>query len=522
MEDEQASNRSRGCDQNGGRDRVMPALELLDLRKSYDGVHALQGASLVCAFGEVHGLIGENGAGKSTLVKVVSGAVRPDAGTVKVGGEELQLRNPRDAQRAGIGTVFQELSLIPDLTVAANLLYGMEPRVRLGRVDRRRLIRRATDVLAAYDVDGIDPTALTRDLDLADRQVVEIVKVLLREPRVLVLDESTSALLTGQVKWFFDQVSRFAAGGGAVLFISHRLEEIQGNCSQVTVFRGGVDVGTGPIEEMPESRMVELMLGRAVERVFPPRAPAPDAPTPLCEVRELSAEPRLRGVSFDVMRGEILGVAGLQGQGQAQLFLSLFGALPHDGAIAMHGAPVRLRRPGDALAAGIALVPEDRASEGLCLGLPIRDNISLGSLGSLSRLGLVSPTRERALVGAAAERLSIRMSDQRQEVSALSGGNQQKVLLARVLAHEPALLLMFDATRGVDVGTKVEIYILMRELCERGVSILFYSSDVFELANLSDRVIVLHDGRVRALLTGDELDERRILAAVVGGAGDSR
>jgi ribose transport system ATP-binding protein len=499
---------------------MMPALELIDLRKSYDGVHALQGASLSCAFGEVHGLIGENGAGKSTLVKVVSGAVRPDGGTVKVAGETAQLRTPRDAQRAGIGTVFQELSLVPNLSVAANLLYGMEPQVRFGRVGRRALVRRAAEVLAGFSVDGIDPSAPTRELDLADRQVVEFVKALIREPRVLVLDESTSALLPRQVEWFFEQVSRFAAAGGAVLFISHRLEEIQHACTRVTVFRGGIDVGSGSIGEMPESRMVELMLGRTVERVFPPRPVRAGGGATLCEVRELTAEPRLRGVSFHLEEGEILGVAGLQGQGQAQLFLSLFGALTHGGEIVLRGTPIRLRRPGDALDAGIALVPEDRASEGLCLGLAIRDNISLSSLDSLSLYGLVAPARERALVRTAAQRLSIRMSDQRQEVSALSGGNQQKVLLARVLVQDPGLLLMYDATRGVDVGTKVEIYRLMREVCERGVSILFYSSDVFELANLSDRVIVLHDGRVRASLAGHDLDERRILAAVVGGAGE--
>jgi ribose transport system ATP-binding protein len=243
-------------------------------------------------------------------------------------------------------------------------------------------------------------------------------------------------------------------------------------------------------------------------------------PATLCEVRDLTARPRLHGISFDVMRGEILGVAGLQGQGQAQLFLSLFGAIPHDGTVAIGGRPVRLRRPDEALEAGIALVPEDRASEGLCLDLAIRDNISVGNLRSISRFGLVNPLRERTLVRAALEQLNVRMSHPLQEVSALSGGNQQKVLLARVPARDPALLLMFDATRGVDVGTKVEIYRLMRGLCERGVSILFYSSDVFELANLSDRVIVLHDGRVRALLAGEDLDERRILAAVVGGLGD--
>jgi ribose transport system ATP-binding protein len=497
-----------------------PAIELKGIKKSYDGVAALRGANLICEYGRICALMGENGAGKSTLVKILSGAIAADEGEIRLDGQPLVVRSPAEAQRAGVVTVFQELSLIPDLTVADNLFYGIEPRVRFGRIDRRTLIREAEAAFARLEVAGIDPKQNVRELSLANRQILEICKALIRQPRVLVLDEPTSALLPQQVDWLFKHVAAVTAAGSSAVFISHRLEEVERLCDEVTVFRNGVDVGRGSIEEMPEDRLIELMLGRQVERVFPPPPASRAATDVVCQVRELAAPPRLREVSLELSRGEIVGVGGLQGQGQVELFLSLFGALAHTGEVSLEGRPVRLRRPAEALKAGIALIPEDRASEGLCLGLGIRDNIELSSLPSVSRLGLISRRRERDLISNGASQLSIKMRNPRQEVSALSGGNQQKVLLARALAQRPRLLLMFDATRGVDVGTKSEIYSLMRDLCEQGVAILFYSSDVFELASLADRVVVIHDGQIRARLEGSEISEGRIVAASVGGLRD--
>jgi ribose transport system ATP-binding protein len=497
------------------------ALVLTGIKKSFGGVEALRGASLTCRHGEIHALIGENGAGKSTLVKVICGAIYSDAGEVVLDGEPLRARSPRDAQRLGIGTVFQELSLIPDLTVAGNLFYGREPRVRMGRIDYRALRRAAADVLEEFGVEGIDAARNVRELGLSDRQILEICKTLAREPRVLVLDEPTSALLPEQVDWLFGKLHAFAADGGIVLFISHRLEEVERLSDWVTVFRAGIDVGSGAIGEMPESRLVELMLGRRVERVYPKAVADAGSEDVVCELVDLASPPRLHDVSLKIHRGEIVGIGGLQGQGQLQLFLSLFGARSHSGQIVVNGRALRLRRPGDALAAGIALIPEDRTTEGLCLTLSIRDNIALGSLASISRAGLISPARERALVGSQVSELSIVMRHVRQEVGALSGGNQQKVLLGRVLAQRPSLLLMYDATRGVDVGTKAEIYRLMREQCAAGVSILFYSTDVSELANLANRVLVLHDGTIRAHLQGADITESNIVAASVGGRRES-
>jgi len=493
------------------------SLVISGLRKSFGGVEALRGASLACSGGETHALIGENGAGKSTLVKVLSGAVRADGGEVSLDGERLRVDSPSQARSAGIATVFQELSLIPDLTVARNLFYGIEPKVRVGRVDRRALRRAATQALESFGVAGIEVERNVRELSLGERQILEVCKALIREPSVLILDEPTSALLPEQVQWLFRKVREFAAAGGIALFISHRLEEIEALSDRVTVLRAGVDVGSGPIAEMSEARIVELMLGRPVERVFPPATTEPRSDEVVCEITNLASTPRLRGVSMAIHRGEIVGVGGLQGQGQLALFLSLFGVTRSSGRVVIKGREVRLRHPRAALDAGIALVPEDRATEGLCMTLSVRDNISLGSLARISTAGIVSQTKERAGIAFAASQLRIVMQNLRQEVGALSGGNQQKVILGRVLAQRPALLLMYDATRGVDVGTKAEIYRLMRELCEAGTAILFYSTDVQELVNLADRVLVLHDGQIRAHLAGEEITESRIVAESVGG-----
>jgi ribose transport system ATP-binding protein len=488
------------------------------MKKSFGGVHALDGANLACWRGEVHGFVGENGAGKSTLVKILSGAHRADAGEITLEGERLDVHSPGDARAAGIGTVFQELSLIPHLSIAQNLFYGIEPRVRGTRIAVRALRTAARQVLARYGFAGIRPESLVSELRLADRQVIETIKVLIRKPKVLILDEPTSALVPAQVAWLFSTVREFAAEGGIVIFISHRLAEIEELCDRVTVLRGGRDVGDGLVAEMPEERLVEMMLGRKIERVYPHSDhSARVRDEVVLELEGFGSAPRLHDVDLEIRRGEIVGVGGLAGQGQAELFLALYGARRSSGRATLSGKHVHLRSPSHALASGIALVPEDRASEGLCLPLSVRDNISLGSLDAVSRAGVMVRAREQRLVRSAIASLKITLRSPRQETNSLSGGNQQKVLLGRVLASQPSLLLMYDATRGVDVGTKTEIYELMQKQCERGVGILFYSTDTSELANLADRVLVLHDGTIRARLSGADLTEERIVAATVGG-----
>lgn len=493
--------------------RVRGDLTLTEISKSYSGVQALAGASLICSGGEVHGLIGENGAGKSTMVKVLSGAVDRDAGSVVLDGEELGSLNPREARAHRIGTVFQELSLIGELSVAQNLFYGSEPRVRLGRISRRVLRASAVEALARYGIEQ-DVDRPVSELRLAERQVLEIVKVLLREPRVLLLDEATSALLPAQVEWLFDAVRAFADGGGIAIFVSHRLAEITSLCNRVTVFRNGRDVGGGPIEELPEARLVEMMLGRKLAALYPPR-PERSEREIACRIRDLSAAPTLHHLNLDVGAGEIVGIAGLEGQGQSDLFLALYGVRPSTGTVELGGRMVNAHSPAQALDAGIGLVPEDRARDGLCLPLSIRENMILSSLGDVSSAGIVNRSRVREKVEEGIETLRIKLNTAGQEVSALSGGNQQKVLLSRVLLRHPRLLLMFDATRGVDVGTKSEIYRLVREQCDAGVAILWYSSDISELVNVCDRVAVLHDGVLRTLLE-DDISEEAVVAAVVG------
>ncbi len=494
-------------------------LVLRKVAKNYSGVRALAGASVVCHSGEVHGLIGENGAGKSTLVKVLSGAVDRDSGRITLDGAELGQLNPAAARAHGIGTVFQELSLIGELSIAQNLFYGWEPQVRLGRVSRRALRVAAGEALERYGIEQ-DVDRPVSELRLAERQILEIVKVLLREPRVLLLDEPTSALLPAQVEWLFGAVREFAARGGIAIFVSHRLAEITALCDRVTVFRNGVDVGGGPIADLSESSLVELMLGRRLSVLYPPRSSATSTEV-LCRLRDLSAPPTLNHLDLDVRAGEIVGIAGLEGQGQSDLFLALYGARRSEGTIELGGKLVKPHNPAHALDEGIGLVPEDRARDGLCLPLSISENMVLSSLSDVSRAGFMVSARVRQRVEEGIESLRIKLNSPSQEVSALSGGNQQKVLLSRVLLRQPRLLLMYDATRGVDVGTKSEIYRLVRRQCDTGVGVLWYSSDVAELVNIADRVAVLHDGGVRALLEED-LSEAAVVASVVGGGADGR
>jgi ribose transport system ATP-binding protein len=488
-------------------------LTLSRIRKSYSGVQALDDASLVCEGGEIHGLIGENGAGKSTLVKVLSGAVDRDAGSIVLDGEDIGQLDPTRSRKRGIGTVFQELSLIGELSVAQNLFYGSEPKVRFGRISRSALRASALAALERFGLEQ-DVDRPVSGLRLAERQVLEIVKVLLREPRVLLLDEATSALLPAQVQWLFDAVRAFAATGGIAIVVSHRLDEITSLCDRVTVFRNGRDVGGGPLAELPEARLVELMLGRKLAALYPERRPKVERAV-ACRVRDLNAPPTLHHFDLDVHAGEIVGIAGLEGQGQSDLFLALYGVRRSTGTIELEGRTIHPHSPAHALDAGIGLVPEDRARDGLCLPLSIRENMILSSLSDVSRAGIVRPSRVRERVEEGVATLRIKLNTAGQEVSALSGGNQQKVLLSRVLLRHPRLLLMFDATRGVDVGTKSEIYRLVRKQCEAGVSILWYSSDISELVNVCDRVVVLHDGVVRALLE-DDISEAAVVAAMVG------
>ena len=494
----------------------MPRIEAIDVSKSFGGVHALQGASFGADGGEVHALVGENGAGKSTLIKILSGLLRSDGGQLRVDGQEVRIDRPAAAQRLGIGTVFQELTLLPHMTVAENLLLRREPRDRFGLIRPRELARQAAELLSGLGLRELDVDNIMSGLPLAQRQLVEIAKVVSRAPRILLFDEPTSALAEREVMWLMDLIRRLRDGGRTIVFTSHRWNEVHDISDRITIFRNGQRVGTFAAADIDENRAVELMTGRHVSAVFPPLPPL-GAPEPVLEVRGLAAG-RVQGLDLTLHRGEILGIGGLQGQGQRDLFLSLFGAQRlRAGTIAIHGHRVAIRHPRDAISAGIgiALVPEDRKVEGLFLPMSVRQNMTLPVLGGLSRLGYVDLRRETDTVGRMIDQLAIRTTGPDQIVGALSGGNQQKVLIGRWLVTNARILLLYDVTRGVDVATKHDIYDLVTALSAEGRAILYYSSDTAEVAHLCHRVLVMREGRVATELRGREITADALVRASI-------
>ena len=487
----------------------MPRIEAIDVSKSFGGVDALQEASFEADVGEVHALVGENGAGKSTLIKILSGLLRPDGGQLRVDGQGVRIDRPAAAQRLGIGTVFQELTLLPHMTVAENLLLRREPRDRFGLIRPRELSRQAAELLSGLELRALDVDSVTSGLPLAQRQLLEIAKVVSRAPRILLFDEPTSALAEREVTWLMDLIRRLRDGGRTIVFTSHRWNEVHDISDRITIFRNGQRVGTFAAADIDENRAVELMTGRHVSAVFPPLPPLGGlgAPEPVLEVLGLAAG-RVQGLDLTLHQGEILGIGGLQGQGQRDLFLSLFGAQRlRAGTIAIHGHRVAIRHPRDAISAGIgiALVPEDRKVEGLFLPMSVRQNMTLPVLGALSRLGYVDLRRETDTVGRMIDQLAIRTTGPDQVVGALSGGNQQKVLIGRWLVTNARILLLYDVTRGVDVATKHDIYDLVTALSAEGRAILYYSSDTAEMAHLCHRVLVMREGRVATELRGREI-----------------
>jgi ribose transport system ATP-binding protein len=487
-----------------------PVIEAELVDKHYGPVRALRQASFAAAPGQVHALVGENGAGKSTLIKLLCGVTRPDGGVLRVSGEQITFGGPADASARGIVTAFQELTLLPYLSVAENLLLGREPRGAAGLIRRRALNERASALLAECQVDSIDPGALVETLPLAQRQIVEIVRAISQRPKVLLLDEPTSSLAEREVDWLFERVRRLCRDGTCVVFTSHRWREISALADRITVFRGGTHVAT--TQRLDEDEAVRLMTGRATthqRRVLP--APGQTA---LLRVTGLSAR-RLTDISFTAGEGEILGVGGLEGQGQRELFLALFGSQHHSGQVSVAETGVRLRSPKDAIRAGIALVPEDRKGEGLFSGMSIRENLTVAILSRIATRGLLRSSAERAAARGMVAQLAIGAGEMDRPVDTLSGGNQQKVLLGRWLLTEARVVLLYDVTRGVDVGTKREIFDRVVQLAEQGRTVLFYSSETEEVAQMSHRVLVMREGRIAAELTGEQITAEEIIRAAV-------
>lgn len=497
----------------------MADLILADITKAYGGILALDHANLSCTRGEVHGLVGENGAGKSTLVKILTAAVQRDSGEIQLDGMPLLLKQPNDAIRAGIGLVFQELSLLPDLTVAENIFFGHEPTSPIRTISGRDLRERSYALFDRMGIEVANPDQPVRELALERRQLIEIAKVLSRDPQVIVFDEATSALGREQADWLLDYCPVLAEQNKIVIYISHKLSEIRQVSDRITVFRNGRDVGVRERGTFSTEELVGLILGRRISRLYPPRESELGSETAL-EVRNFQVVPRLRGVDFKLQRGEILGIGGLSGQGQDELFRGLYGVEAAQGQIWVDGKSVQIRDPRTALRAGIglALVPEDRATQGLLLPKSVSDNLSLSILSSLERFGLIQKKRERHQVNTIIERLGIKVQDPESPVQQLSGGNQQKVVLAKLLATAPHVLMLFDSTRGVDVGTKAEIFQLLRELVAKGSSIVLYSTDSEELINMCDRVLVMRQGQIQAELGKENLTEENLVRASLGEA----
>jgi ribose transport system ATP-binding protein len=486
-------------------------LSFKTIDKDFGATRAVINITLDAAPGTVLGLVGENGAGKSTLIKIAGGIVRQDRGLVSLDGEAMVGVGPAKAIARGVVSVFQELTLVRSLTVAENLFLSAPPRHAWGSIDRRKLQADAQALLEGYHV-GASAAAVVAGLPLGQQQMVEIIRAVHREPRVLLLDEATAALGAAEVEWLMRIVEAERKRGTIILFISHRWEEITAFCQRVAVMRNGELVTLADVDDISHDRAVELMTGARLGGVFP-RKQSP-AGSSLLEARGLVSDV-LHGVDLRLAKGEILGIGGLVGQGQDALLKSLFGDHPlRAGAIFAKGSPMRLKNPREAIARHIAYVPQERKIEGLLLQKSVAANLSFAILRRISRLaGFINRKAERRIVGAAINRLKIRASSNSQAVGALSGGNQQKVLLQKWLLTNPTVLLLNDVTRGVDIGTKTQIYAIITELAASGMGIVLYSTDAHELTELAHRVSVMIDGRIKADLAGDQLTAEGIVRA---------
>jgi ribose transport system ATP-binding protein len=487
------------------------ALSAHGVRKHYGGVHALDGVDIAIAEAEVHAILGENGAGKSTLVKVIAGVVRPDEGEVLVQGKLLSLGSPHDSRAAGIAVVYQELSLIPQLSVTHNLVLSDLP-LRAGLFSPSRADAIAEEALAKLGLVDIDPRSPVSHLPLDQQQMVEIAKATMAGPRILILDEATSSLGDAEVNRLFELVRALRDQGTTVVVITHRMHEVWALADSMTILRDGRSVGRHRVGDIDQREAVTLMAGRDIRAVFPAkRARGPKVPA--LELRDVRLRRGQEAWRLSLYRGEILGIGGLQGQGQRRFLHWLYGAQSGQGTVERDGRTLKIRRPGDALRHGIVLIPEDRAAEGLHLNLPVRWNIAMATLRRRARLGVLRPRAEKELAARVIAQMSIKVGSPFQPVSALSGGTQQKVALGKFMEAKPDVLLFVDSTRGIDVQTKFEFYEMLRRLADGGAACVVYSSDTEELVGLCDRDAVFHDGVPAIMLEGDDVTQDAVVSA---------
>ncbi|MFF4706330.1 sugar ABC transporter ATP-binding protein [Streptomyces sp. NPDC001288] len=494
-------------------------LSVSGLSKTFPGVRALSDVDFTARAGQVHALVGENGAGKSTLIKVLTGVYRPDHGEVTYDGEPVRFTTPLQAQQAGISTIYQEVNLVPLMSVARNLFLGREPLNRLGLIDFRRMQREAEEALRGLGI-RVDVRRPLRELGVGAQQMVALARAVAVEARVVIMDEPTSSLEPREVQTLFEVIRMLRERGVAVVYVSHRMDELYELCDTITVLRDGRVVHTGPLAELDRLRLVAMMLGREIGEVraegMTKFSGAHDTEAePVLTAIDLTIRHQLWKVSLSVRPGEVVGLGGLLGSGRSETAKAIAGALPTDsGRVVVGGVPVRAGSTAAAIRAGVSLLPEDRKSEGILPGLSVRENIALAALPGLSRFGLVDDARVDRIVETFMKRLRIKAAGAHQKVGELSGGNQQKVLLARWLALHPKVLLLDEPTRGIDVGAKAEVQALIDELADDGLAVLLISSDTEELIEGSDRVVVLKDGAVVRELTGDAVTEGELMRAI--------
>ncbi|PVG81003.1 sugar ABC transporter ATP-binding protein [Nocardioides gansuensis] len=485
--------------------------------KSFPGVRALDGVDLDVRAGEVHCLLGQNGAGKSTLIKVLSAAYQPDGGTIAWDGEEVELTTPVKAMRLGISTIYQELDLVPDLSVAENVFLGHEP-AKAGFTQRGLTNRRTRELLKRLGHPEISPTRPVRDLSPAAQQMVSIARALSHDTRLLILDEPSAVLDQGEVDNLFRVIRDLTSEGVAVVYISHRLEEIRQIGDRITVLKDGRTVATGlEVGDTPTSELIKLMTGRSIEYVFPPRTERPRSEAVL-EVRGLALRGVFEGVDLTVHAGEIVGLAGLVGAGRSEIIETIYGARPaSSGTVTVSGRTLRRGSVAQAVRAGIGLAPEERKSQGLLLDEAVYSNITVSSMSRFAKAGWLDRAAEKSRARELTESLDVRPKGVERAVRTLSGGNQQKVVLARWLLRDCKVLLLDEPTRGVDVGARSEIYQLIRGLADAGVAVVVVSSEVEEVLGLADRVLVVREGHVVHEAPAADLDEARVLDLVMEG-----
>ncbi len=493
-------------------------IEVRHITKTFPGVVALDDVTFECRRGEVHAVVGENGAGKSTLMKILAGVYQPDRGEIYLRGMPVQIRSPHDAQQMGISIIYQELNLLPDLNVAENVFLGREPKVGfLGFVDAHALENQAQQVLRRLGVEDINPRTKVGRLSVARQQMIEIAKALSLNAELIIMDEPSSTLGGDDLQHVFDVIAALKQQGVAVIYISHRIAEVFQVADRVTVFKDGKVVGTRNVDEIDRPSLVRMMVGRTFSETFPPKSKAIGAE--VLSIQGLSCDGLLQDINLSVHRGEIVGLAGLVGSGRTELAQAIFGARPISrGQIQINGKPVKVRSPRDAVRCNIGYLTEDRKAEGLVGELSVRHNVALPSLDDRQRWGFVQRRKEERVVGQVIDNLSCRTPSLNQEVQYLSGGNQQKVVLAKWLISGPELLIFDEPTRGIDVGAKSEIWHLMRELADQGTAILMISSELPEVIGMSDRIVVMHRGRIAGVLHSEQATEEEVMMlATYGG-----